>query len=187
VTHAVEAYTSRAASPMTDPFALAAMENLAAGLRQALANPDDLTARGHCLVGSMQAGIAFNSANLGLAHAFSGALGALFHVPHGLANALALPWTMSFNQPALGEKGDRIAAIFGGDTAAAALSRLRCDLGLDIGLDEFVKTDADRDRLAQGAAKSGQIRMNPRESTVDDLRRIAEAMRHPTGGGRPVL
>jgi len=187
VTHAVEAYTSRAANAMTDPFALAAMEELARALPIAYAEPDNLDARGACLVGATQAGIAFNSANLGLAHAIAGALGALHHVPHGLANAFALPWTMAFNHRAMGAKGDAIARAFDADTAAHGLSKLRYTLGLDRSLDDYVATDQERDAVAQGAAKSGQVRMNPRDATGDDIRKILEAMRTPTGGGQPNL
>ncbi|KAA3628494.1 MAG: iron-containing alcohol dehydrogenase [Proteobacteria bacterium] len=135
----------------------------------------------------MQAGIAFNSAHLGLAHAIAGALGALNHVPHGLANALALPWTMAFNQPELGEKGDEIATILAAPTAAAGLSRLRREIGLDQSLDDWVDGDASRDAVAAGAMKSGQIRVNPRTPQEREVRAIVEAMRTPTGGDQPVL
>ncbi len=187
VTHAVEAFTSKVSGPMTDPYARSAMQLLARGLPVAFREPDNLDARAACLVGSMQAGIAFNSAHLGLAHAIAGALGALNHVPHGLANALALPWTMAFNQPTLGNKGDEIAQIFGGDTAAAALSRLRLEVGLDLSLDDWVGDDAGRDAVAAGAMKSGQVRVNPRLPEANELRDIVEAMRTPTGGAQPQL
>ena len=187
VTHAVEAFTSRASGPMTDPFAIGAMEKLARALPVVYADPDDIEARGACLVGSMQAAIAFNSAHLGLAHAIAGALGALHHVPHGLANALALPWTMAFNQPALGEKGDLVMRIFGGETAAEGLSQLRKTVGLDRSLDEFVASDAQRDAVAEGASKSGQVRVNPRAPSVGEIRTILEAMRMPTDGAQPHL
>lgn len=187
VTHAVEAFTAKTANPMTDPIALAAMESLARFLPIAYAEPADVEARGACLVASMQAAVAFNSANLGIAHAISGALGALHHVGHGLANALALPWTMAFNQPALGAKGETIARIFGGRSAAEGLSKLRHGLGLDIALDRVLPQGADYDAIAAGAMKSGQVRVNPRTPDVADMRAILEAMRRPTGGARPEL
>lgn len=187
VTHAVEAFTSRLSGPMTDPFARSAMTLLAEALPLAYREPENLEARAMCLVGSMQAGIAFNSAHLGLAHAIAGALGALNHVPHGLANALGLPWTMAFNQPELGAKGDEVARIFGGTTAAEGLSRLRASVGLDVSLDDWVKDDAGRDAVAAGAMKSGQIRVNPRLPEEHQIRAIVEAMRTPTGGLQPDL
>ncbi len=187
VTHAVEAFTSRASGPMTDPYAISAMEKLARWLPVAYAEPGNLFARGECLVASMQAAIAFNSAHLGMAHAIAGALGALHHTPHGLANALALPWTMAFNQPMLGEKGDLVARLYGGETAAEGLSKLRQTVGLDLSLDEFVTSDDARDLVAEGASKSGQLRVNPREAGVPELRAVLEAMRQPTSGLQPNL
>lgn len=182
VTHAVEAYVSNMASPMTDPYAVSAMELLAKWLVTACEQPDHREARSACLIASMQAAIAFNSANLGLAHAISGPLSAQQHVAHGLGNALALPHTIAFNEPVLGDKGKRIAEIFGGATASKALAKLRHRVGLDVSLDEFVKTDADRERLAQWAMKSGQVATNPRTTTIGDMRGILQAMRTSTGG-----
>lgn len=187
VTHAVEAFTSKFASPMTDPFAQSGMTLLARSLPIVYAEPDNITARGECLIGSMQAGIAFNSAHLGLAHAIAGAMGALHHTPHGLANALALPWSMAFNQPELGEKGKVVADIFGAETAAWGLSKLRKTVGLDIGLDDIVSGSEALDTLAEGASKSGQIKVNPRLASVSDIRIILEHMRRPTDGLQPNL
>ena len=172
VTHAVEAFVSRMASPMTDPYAVSAMELLGRWLAVAYEEPENRDARGACLIASMQAAIAFNSANLGLAHAISGPLGAQQHVAHGLGNALALPYVTAFNEPVLGAKGETIAKLFGGRSAAEAMAKLRRRLGLDLSLDDYVRTDADRERLAQWAMKSGQVKMNPRAATLDDMRAI---------------
>lgn len=187
VTHAVEAFGSKLASPLTDPLALSAMRLLGANLERAHREPQDLAARAACLIGAMQAGMAFNSAHLGLAHAIAGAMGALHHTPHGLANALALPWTTAFNEPALGDRAAAIADCFGGGSAALALSRLRHALRLDIGLDSEVPDEAARDRLAQGAARSGQVKVNARLADPGQIRVIIEHMRRPTGGGTPHL
>lgn len=191
VTHAMEAFTSRMANPMTDPLARSALALLARALPASHAEPGDLAARQDCLVASAQAAMAFNAANLGLAHAISGAMGALRGTPHGLANALALPFTMAYNAPALGAKGEEVARLLGDGaaaTAAGALSRLRHALGLDVGLDEHVPPDgASLDALAEAASRSGQVRMNPRPAGVPEIRAILEAMRRPTGGGEPVV
>lgn len=186
VTHAVEAYTSRMANPLTDLLALSAMERLARNLVLSFREPANLDARMQCLLASTEAAMAFNTANLGLAHAISGPMSALHHTPHGLANALALPWTMAFNALDLGPKQARITSIFGGVTAAGAMSRLRHELGLDLPLDRFVPA-ASLDELALAACQSGQVRMNPRAATLADVRAILEAMRTPTGGGEPCL
>lgn len=192
VTHAVEAYVSRRSSEMTEPYALAAMQLLGRWLPVAFAEPGNREARGACLIASMQAAIAFNSANLGLAHAISGPLSAQQHAGHGLGNAMALPHVMAFNAPAIGGRDAVIAQCFGaplglprGTSAAAALSHLRHQLGLDRSLDEFVQTDEDRERLAVWAMKSGQVASNPRDTSIEDIRHILAAMRVPTGGAAP--
>lgn len=186
VTHAVEAYVSNFASPMTDPLAVGAMDSLAAFLPVAFREPDNLPARSACLVASAQAAMAFNSANLGLAHAISGPLGAMFGVAHGLANAIVLPAVAAYNAPILGVKGDVIAGIFDGPTPAAGLARLRSELGLDVGLDDFVPDSEGLEALAEAAMKSGQVRMNPRPATIEHMRAILAASRAPNAG-EPVL
>jgi alcohol dehydrogenase len=187
VTHAVEAYVSKASSVMTDPFAESAMRLLGRWLPVAYREPDNRDARTACLVASCQAAIAFNSANLGLAHAFAAPLGALFHVPHGLGNALALPVVAAYNEAAMGPKAAVVAAAFGSATAAEGLARLRLQLDLDLSLDAYVPTDGDRDKLAAAAMRSGQVKMNPRLATAGELRALIEAMRVPTGDQAPVL
>jgi alcohol dehydrogenase class IV len=185
VTHAVEAYVSKAASVMTDPFAESAMQLLGRWLPVAFGDPTHQVARTACLVASCQAAIAFNSANLGLAHALAAPLGALFHVPHGLGNALALPVVAAYNEEAMGSKAATIAQCFGAASAAHGLAKLRHQLGLDLSLDQFVPTDADRERLAAAAMRSGQVRMNPRLATLEHMRVLVEAMRSPTGNDAP--
>ncbi len=187
VTHAVEAYVSNAASIMTDPLAHSAMQLLARWLPLAWREPENQAARTWCLIASTQAAIAFNSANLGLAHAISAPLGAQLHVGHGLGNALALPAVTAYNEPVLGDKGREIARIFDAPTAATAMSKLRHRLDLDLSLDNYVPDDAARERIAQAAMKSGQVRMNPRAAGIEHMRAILESMRTPTGGSEPML
>ncbi|OGA39858.1 MAG: hypothetical protein A3G26_11920 [Betaproteobacteria bacterium RIFCSPLOWO2_12_FULL_65_110] len=187
VTHSVEAYVSRASSVMSDPFAESAMRLLGRWLPIAYREPTHQAARTWCLIASCQAAIAFNSANLGLAHAIAAPLGAMHHVPHGLANALALPAIAAYNEASMGPKAAVVASAFGTPSAALGLSRLRLSLDLDLSLDGFVATDEAREKVAQAAMKSGQVRMNPRQATIEDMRAILESMRVPTGGAVPGL
>jgi len=172
---------------MTDPLAHAAMQLLARWLPVAYREPENQAARTWCLIASAQAAIAFNSANLGLAHAISAPLGAQLHVGHGLGNALALPAVTACDEPVLGAKGREIARIFESGSAAAAMSQLRHRLDLDCSLDDYVPDDAARERIAQAAMKSGQVRMNPRQATIEHMRAILQAMRTPSGGAEPIL
>lgn len=182
-THALESYVSRGANLMTEPLSFAALVHLARWLPVACDEPANREARSWCLIASMQAAIAFNSTQLGLCHAIAAPLGALHHVVHGLANAIALPAVVAFNEPALGAKGAAIAGALGAPTAREGVARLRERVGLDRGLDSFAPSAAQRDAIAQAAVKSGNLAFNPRPASVDDVRRVLEAMRVPTAGG----
>lgn len=187
ITHAVEAYVSNASSVMTDPFAVESFRLLAEWLPRAYREPENLAARSACLIASCQAAIAFNSANLGLAHAYAAPLGALHHVAHGLGNALALPVVTAFNEPKLGAKGETIAAAFGAKSAAQAMGKVRAQIGLDLSIDKYVPDADARAKVAAAAMRSGQVRMNPRLATLDDALAMIEAMRTPTGGDAPAF
>ena len=185
LTHALESYVSKSASVMTDPLALDAMARIVRWLPVAYREPSNLAARGHCLIGSMLAGFVFNSTQLGLAHAIAAPLGALHHVVHGVANALALPAVMAFNEPCLGAKAEAIARVFGTATAAEGIAALRAGLDLDMGLDQVVATDAERKAIAVAAMKSGNIVTNPRRAGLPEVAAVLAAMREPLQGRIP--
>jgi alcohol dehydrogenase class IV len=99
--HAIEAYTSRIKkNPMSDQLALKALELLSRNIRTVCGNGRDLEARSQMLLGSMLAGMAFANAPVAAVHALAYPIGAIFHVPHGLSNALVLPHVLAFNRPA---------------------------------------------------------------------------------------
>ena len=210
LTHAVEGFVSRLASPMTDPYTIDAVRRLARWLPVAFEEPENIAARGQCLLASTLAACAFNSTQLGLAHAIAAPLGALHHVAHGVANAFALPAVTAFNEPCLGEKGPVLAEALGSrdvasdavpsptapsptvpspavDSASAAsgIASLRERLHLDRGLDEVVGTEEEREAIAVAALKSGNIPTNPREPTLADVRAVVGAMREPLQGMPP--
>lgn len=97
--HALEAYVSRKANPFTDGIALTAMRTIYRNIRTACAEPDNLIAREAMMLAATQGGIAFANASVTLIHGMSRPIGALFHVPHGLSNAMLLPavtaWSVS--------------------------------------------------------------------------------------------
>ena len=190
LTHAVEGFVSRLASPMTDPYTIDAVRRLARWLPVAFEEPENISARGQCLLASTLAACAFNSTQLGLAHAIAAPLGALHHVAHGVANALALPAVTAYNEPCLAEKGPVLAEALGSRAVASAspasgIASLRERLGLDRGLDEIVHTEDEREAIAVAALKSGNIPTNPREPTLADVRAVVGAMREPLRGSPP--
>lgn len=187
LTHAIEAYISRGANIMSDPYAVDAIRRLAKWLPVAYREGDNLTARGHCHIGSMLAGVAFNSTQLGMAHAIAAPLGNIHYVVHGKANALALPAVIAYNEPFLGGKGREIADILGSGAPAEGVAQVRAELDLDIGLDQIVSTEQERETIIEAAMKSGNVPYSPREPSLEDVRAIVVAMREPIGASRPPL
>lgn len=135
LTHAIEAYTSRMANPMTDAQALHAVRLIGQNLRTAVKDPQNVEARTHMQSAATLAGWAISSANVGLVHGMSHALGARYGVPHGIGNGILLPHVMVFNTE-----------------AAHAVPRLRdvaVALGVDIsGMDEKTAALAAAKRVA---------------------------------------
>lgn len=100
LTHAIEAYVSRKANRYSDGQALLAMRLIGPNLRKAYHQGNDASAREAMMLGSTLAGIAFSSASVALVHGMSRPIGALFHVPHGLSNAMLLPSVTAWSIPA---------------------------------------------------------------------------------------
>ena len=120
--HAIEAYTTKGASLLTDTLALKAIELISANLVDVYNNGTDKTARKKVMLGSTIAGLAFSNSGLGAVHGLTAPLGGHFNIPHGVANAILLPIVMDFNKEAVRERYENIAKAFGlSDTSAEAL------------------------------------------------------------------
>ncbi len=117
LTHAVESYVSRRAWAPTQGLSFRATQLIFANLERACADGEDLEARRNLSLASMIAGMAFTNAGLGLTHAMAHALGAHFHVPHGVANALLLPYVMEFNLEACPHLYRELALAMGEDVS----------------------------------------------------------------------
>jgi len=113
LTHAIEAYTSRQANAFTSIYAKYAMRYVFEYLHRAYVNGDDMEARSQMLVGSCMAGMAFNNSGLGITHSVAHSLGGIFHIPHGLANAVLLPHAIRFNSFDAGIRYQEIARMLG--------------------------------------------------------------------------
>ncbi len=108
LTHAIEAYTSRRAQPLTDSVCISAVKRLFKYLPAAYANGNDLTARNETAIAALEAGIAINNSSVTVVHGMSRPIGALYHVPHGLSNAMLLYKCMLF---AADGAADRFAVL----------------------------------------------------------------------------
>jgi alcohol dehydrogenase class IV len=113
LTHAIEAYVDKECSPASDALALHAVKLISGNILLACARPENLQARGAMLIGSFLAGVAFSHSMVGMAHGISHALGGVYHVPHGLANALVLPEVMECNLESRPERFADIAVALG--------------------------------------------------------------------------
>ncbi|TBL79345.1 iron-containing alcohol dehydrogenase [Paenibacillus thalictri] len=108
LSHALEAYLSKKAHPATDALALSAARHITANLPEAYRNGASVPARTEMMIGSMLAGAAFSNASVALVHGMSRPIGALFHVPHGISNAMLLPAVLEYSLP---EAASRLAGI----------------------------------------------------------------------------
>lgn len=179
MTHAVESYTSRIATPVTDVLCLEAIGLLYRYLPVAVNNGSDLEARSNVLLAASLAGIVMNDAYLGLSHAIASPLGAHFHIPHGMANAVMLPHVMEYNYMAAPVKYGNMAAGMGVQTgkglyedARAAIDAVRQMAGLchvptalrDVGAKEELLN-----QVAKDALLSIQLKFNCRSANVDQI------------------
>jgi alcohol dehydrogenase class IV len=138
LTHAIEAYISRRANPFSDGFAMAAMKSIWANLRKACFEPQNRDARESMMLAATQAGIAFSNSSVALVHAMSRPIGAKFHVPHGMSNAMLLPSVTEFSVPGATERYVECAKAMG-IVSPNALTSEACDR-LRAGLTELNKT-----------------------------------------------
>jgi len=193
LTHAIEAYVSRRANPYSDSMALAAMRRVADHLRTACTEPGNRRAREEMMLAATQAGLAFSNASVALVHGMSRPIGAHFHVPHGLSNAMLLPAVTAFSlEAALGRYADCARAMGAapagsGDEEAGkalldALAALNRDLkvptpaewGIDAGRwDGLIAT------MAEQALASGSPGNNPRVPTAEEIAVLYRAVYRP--------
>jgi alcohol dehydrogenase len=128
LTHGIEAYVSALANPLTDAFALTCVQLVGEHLEQAWADPDDMEARAGMAMAAYAGGAAFANASVGLVHGMSRPIGAVFHVPHGLSNAVLLPTVTRFSLTGAGRRYAHLARAVGfaaeGDDDATAAARM---------------------------------------------------------------
>lgn len=177
--HALESYISLASSPFSDMCALKALELLGKNIRAYVSDRSNADAAEGMLLGSLFAGIAFSHARLGDVHAMSHPVSAFFYVPHGLANAVLLPTVVEFN--AVEDTGKyyeiykRVAQIavsrdvFTPSMLVNELRALNESLGIPRSLKKVGVDERKFEAMAEDAMKSGNIAVNPRKTTKDDI------------------
>ena len=182
MTHAIEGITTVSANPISDGLGLHAIRIITKYLPEAMKNAGNVEARGYLLIASTMAGMSFINAFTGGVHATAHALGALYGIPHGLANSIMLPHVMSFN---LEEKPERFVLIADAmgvnvdgmtpDQAARAAVQAVKDLQKSVGLTQTLKdfgVPEDREALEpliDLAMGDSQLPYNPRDLEEDDV------------------
>ena len=188
LTHAIESYVSKRASPYTDALALSAMRLIAANIRTVCTDPGNRPAREAMMLAATQAGMAFSNASVALVHGMSRPIGAHFHVPHGLSNAMLLPAVTAFSASAALTRYADCARRMGaaddgvGDEEAvgrllAELRKINADLGVPSPKRYGIKEKeyfALIPRMAEQALASGSPNNNPRVPTHAEIARLYE-------------
>jgi len=180
-THAIEAYVSTQASGMSDMYAVRAMGLISVNLGKAYANGGNIEARYNMLLGSLLAGKALAAAGVGLVHAMAYPLGGMFGIPHGLANAVLLPYVLDYNLIGAPGKYAAVADLFGCEVdslsdreAANALIPAVYGLNMDVGIpgslaDLNIPSDKIPEMAKIALTVTRPVENNPRQPSLDDV------------------
>lgn len=185
--HAIEAYISVHASPITDALAIYAIRMISENLPKAYANPNHLEAREKMATASLMAGMAFGNAGVGAVHALAYPLGGRYHIPHGVSNALLLPYVMEWNKIACMERFRDIAAALGenvrslsdaeaADKAVISMKRLCTAVNIPTGLRSFDIPETALSDMAEDASKIERLlNNNPRQLNKSEIEQIYQS------------
>ena len=187
LTHAIEAYTaaSGVANPISNALALQAMELIGQNLKRCWENPRDQEAQSAMMLASTMAGAAFINANVGAVHAVAEVVGVTYHIPHGVANSLFLPYVMEFNRPGNDGYYARIAGQLGAAQAGAGdeengmravrfVEKLVEELQIPAFSDFKQVNPADFQDIARRSAENALSRDNRREIRAEDYMGILQ-------------
>ena len=180
LTHAIEAYVSTAATPITDAVALKAIELIEKNLRAAVEDGTNLEVREQMAYAQFMAGMAFNNASLGYVHAMAHQLGGFYDLPHGVCNAILLPHVQRYNAKvsanrlkdvamSMGVNTQAMNDVEGAEAALSAIQKLSQDIGIPSGLTELNVKAEDFDVLATNALNDACGLTNPQQATHAEI------------------
>ena len=184
LTHAIESYTSKAASPMSEMFSKEAIRLIGKSLRQAVNHGSDLPARSNMLLGSLLAGIGLANAGVTAAHSLAYPLGGVYRIPHGVANALLLPAVMEYNvfscvekfawiAGGMGEKVEGLSVKEAAILAVESVKRLARDIEVPQRLSDLGIPKTAIPGMAEEALKVARpLENNPRPVSLEEAVRI---------------
>lgn len=180
LTHAIEAYVSTAATPITDACAEKAIELISTYLVKAVENGEDVEARDMMAYAEYLAGMAFNNASLGYVHAMAHQLGGFYNLPHGVCNAILLPHVQEYNKATSATRLAKIAKIMGGniegltdeqgaDLCIDMIKSLSQTVGIPEGLGVLGVKESDFETLATNALNDACALTNPRKGNLEEV------------------
>lgn len=181
LTHAIEGYITKGAWEMTNMFELKAIELIAINLETAVNEPNNIEARNGMALAQYIAGMGFSNVGLGIVHSMAHPLGAFYDTPHGVANALLLPYVMEYNASATGEKYREIAKAMGvpavdsmscdeyREAAVAAVRTLSQKINIPQKLHQIGVKEQDLAALAKSAFEDVCTPGNPRATSQDEI------------------
>ncbi len=181
LTHAIESYITPGAWAMSDMFELKAIEMIAANLKAAVDNGNDVAAREAMSQAQYIAGMGFSNVGLGIVHSMAHPLGAHYDTPHGVANALLLPYVMKYNAEspaapkyihiakAMGVNTDGMTESEGIRAAVEAVRKLSLSIGIPQKLHEINVKEEDLHQLAVDAFNDVCTGGNPRPTSVEEI------------------
>ncbi|MFE8702782.1 iron-containing alcohol dehydrogenase [Cytobacillus sp. FJAT-54145] len=186
LSHAIEAYLSKRAHPMTDTMALSAMNLIVNNILPAYEDGANIDAREAMALGALQAGLAFSNASVCLVHGMSRPIGALFHVPHGYSNAMLLPAVLEYSKEACMDRLADLGRIFApnremmnneeaANVALLAVKNLCLKLNIpnlsEWGIDKE-KFESVVSKMAEDALASGSPGNNPKVPTKTEIEQL---------------
>lgn len=183
LTHAIEAYVSIAANPITDACAIKAIELIHQHLEHAVKDGSNIDAREQMAYAQFLAGMAFNNASLGYVHAMAHQLGGLYDLPHGVCNALLLPYVQEYNAQVAADRLKDVAKAMGVDVsqmsdeqgaqaAITAIKALAASINIPASLTELGVKEADIPLLAENALKDACGLTNPKQASHEEICQI---------------
>lgn len=179
LTHSIEAFVANSRCPFTDGIALESIRLIGQYLVRAVENGHDMEARTNMCWAQYMGGLAFSNAGLGMVHAMAHQLGGFYNTPHGVANAILLPYVMRFNLPNAADRYAEIAKVFGFNTAD--MTQEQAAMAAILYIEELKKVikiprladtafnPEDAKALALNALQDTGMPENPRQPTVEEV------------------
>jgi len=185
LTHAVESYLAKGANTFSEMLSLKAVALIADALPKVLKNPRDLKAREDMALAEYMAGMSFTNAGLGIVHSMAHPLSAFYDIPHGVANALILPFGLAFNADVCPKKMKELKKVLCPEAAedenpaeccCKKIRKLNKMAGLPLSLRELKVNREDLDDLSRSAFEDVSTLDNPKNVTQADLKKLYESM-----------